>query len=873
MLILALLLVAGTFFLISPPPGKTYPGALPWQEGSVLHAVTDWMSLNSTAASVRGVEIKDFAFHLATAAGLVLMGVCAIRRRAAWGNVQLGSVGSAQLLLAGWVILSLASSMWASDADMARRQGLTYALSLAWAVSVATTLERRHIASVLYGLLVIAAGGGALCIWYYHVRNPFHRPGFPIGNPLPLGAAMVPGILIAGALLVEAFLRWSHAGRLWVRWAAVAGVTVLLLVPLIWCLALTDSRGAQVALGVGLTVTVLFHLGRRLRWAILGLLVLALVVAGGWWLSVSRLDVAMARGDTIRTRLYAWRYATELWGESSRTQMLGKGAAAYPRLAGALGLRDRAFDPAAFPAELVEHAHNELFEILTEIGLFGGVTYVGGFVATFLAAGALRRRLAARERWLGAALTGCVAALLADALTGVDLRLPGVPALCFTLLGTLWALCRSTLPDVRAELQRPRLPGAVLFGLVSLAAGIGAGWLAVNNWSGVTAEQKAQAAYEHGDYDAALENIVVAQVRLLDPVRVLVAHEVALDCRYALAQRACRAFLTQTTTTPSAAKWERAVRLASETYTEAGELALAAPALLRTDKIAARSAEWLVEMLRRVDPARAVGWMRLAGQAWRRQKERTPADVDTLLSLLNYSPATPSRITLLRDALRALDTLPFEDETRRWAHRRWLDVLTRVAQEPGFEPLLARFVNAAGPITPETDLDAIIASLAPETFRLAAAWHALRGEYDTAVAQSGRAAELYRPLRARFPGLESVALAEQAAYVLKADDADRAVEVLGQAIAALPGIQAQKYAEMAAPYRRQLCFSLLTLGRTDEALAVLEKTLGPSAGRPEAMEQAAEKLLAAATAAGFAPELVDRVRVELCAPFPDLGGQ
>jgi O-antigen ligase len=669
-LVVALLLVAGTFFLISPPPGKTYPGAIPWQDGSILHRVTDWMSLNGAAASVRGVEIKDLAFHVATALGLVLMGLCALSRRAAWGNVQLGSVGSAQLLLAGWVMLSLASSLWAGDAVMARRQGLLYALSLAWAVSVAGTLGRRHVVAVLYGLLAITAAGGALCVWYYYVRNPFHRPGFPIGNPLPLAAAMLPGILIAAALLAEAVV-----GRRLTHWPLVAVAAALLLVPLIWCLALTDSRGAELALGVGLAVIVLFHVGRWLRWVFIGLIVVGLVVSGAWWLSASRLDVAMARGDTIRTRLYAWRYATELWDESSRTQMFGKGAAAYPRLAGARGLKDRAFDPAAFPAELVEHAHNELFEVLTEIGLFGGVTYVGGFVATFLAAGALRRRLAAHERWRGAIVTGCVAGLLADALTGVDLRLPGVPAIFFTLLGTLWALCRSTLPDVRATLQRPRIPGAVLFGLISMVAGIGAGWLAWHNWNGVSLEEKAQSAYEQGNYAAALGDIVAAEHRLLDPVRLLVARETALDCRYALAQRACRTFLTQATTAPSPAKWERAVQLASEAYTQAGELALAAPALLRTDKIAARSAEWLVEMYRRVDPVRAMGWMRLAEQAWVRQRERTPADVDTLLALLNYSRSTESRITLLRDALRSLDTLPFEDEARRWGPRRGLEGL------------------------------------------------------------------------------------------------------------------------------------------------------------------------------------------------------
>jgi len=876
-LLLAWLLLAATFFLISPPPGKTYPGAIPWRAGSLLRRVTDWMSLNGVLASVRGVEIKDFAFYLATTAGLAWLAVCAFRGRTFRGGARLGAVGSAQLLLTGWAILSLASSLWAGDAAMARGQALLYTLSVAWAVSVSATLERRHVAALLYGLLGISAAGAALCVWYYYERNPYHRPGFPIGNPLPLAAAILPAVLVAVGLLAGTVAEGWRQRRASMTWPAAAAVVAL--VPLVWCLWLTRTRGAAlVGLGVGLATMVLSRVGRRLRWILVAALAVALLVAGAWWLSVSHLDIAMGRGATIRIRFYAWRYATELWSQSSWTQIAGQGAGAYPRLAGALAVHDRALDPEAFSgAELVEHAHNELFEVLTEIGLVGGVTYVGGFVATFFAAAVLLRRTpAGRERWLLAALAGSVAALLADALTGVDLRLPGVPAIFFTLLGALWAACRDTPRVGPAHAPSPpaarNVPRTVVLGLVSLAAAIGAGWLALQNWGGARFEQKAQAAYESGRYDVGLADILAAEWRLLDPVRVLAARQTALECRYALAQKACWAHLKQTATAPGVPDRGRAVRLAEDAYTEAVELSIAAPALMRTDKTAARSAEWLVELYRRANPQQAATWASRALQAWGRQQRRTPYDVDTLLALIGYSRSTEVRIGLLRDALRLLDTLPFEEEPQRRAYRRWLEVLVRVAQEPGFEPLVARFVSAAAPIAPETDLDAIIASMAPETYRLAAAWNGLRGENRVAADQTARAVRLYRPLHARFPNLESTALAEEADYVLRESPGNVALAVglLQQALDALPVIQVQKYADLAAPFRRQLAFCLLVMGDVDGALDVLGLTLGDEAGNPQAVEQGLQKLLQAAAAAGSPPEQIDRVSTQLCTRFPSL---
>ncbi len=876
MLILAWLLLGAAFFLISPPPGKTYPGAIPWRAGSVLRRVTEWMSLNGWLASVRGVEVKDLALHLAAAVGLVLVGVSAVGLRSAPSHRRLGAAGAAQVLLAGWVLLSLASSLWAGDGAMARSQALVYGLNLAWAVSVAALLRQRHVPGLLYGLVGVSAGGALLCIWYYYERNPFHRPGFPIGNPSPLAIAIVPAVLVSGALLADTIAESWRAGRPRVRWAAIGGGAAL--VPLGWCLYLTQARGALVGLCAGLATMVLFRVGRRLRWILAASCAVMLLAAGIWWLSTSQLDVAMARGATTRFRLYAWRYAAELWSETSWTRVGGQGAGAYPRLAGALAVRDRALDPAAFfSADIVEHAHNELLEVLTEIGLVGGVTYVGGFVATFFAAAAmLARQPRGRERWLLLALIGGVAAVLVDALTGVALRLPGVPAIAFTLLGALWAACQRA-PDATAADRPPAQArwepaSAVVLGLVCVAAAIAAGWLALRNWSGVRLEQEGHAAYAQGRYETALPDILLAETRLLDPVRVLVARDTALECRYALAQKASLACVTQTTTAPRAADWDQAIRLAHKAYEEAVELSVTAPGLINTDKIAARSAGWLAELYRRLAPEWAVRWSAEAGRAYLRQRGRTPFDVDTLLGLIRYTWSAEDRIGLLRDALRSLDTLPFEEEGRRPAHRFWLGVLTWLAQEPGFEPTLSRYVNEAAPITPETDVDAIVASRAPETYRLAAAWNALCGDYQAAIEQSARAATLYSPVRVRFPNLQSTALAEQADYVLRDSPSDptRAAVLLRQALAALPVIQTQQYEDLATPFRRQLSFCLLASGQIEQALDVLGLTLGEAAGDPQALEQALDRLLQAAIAAGIAPDQVADVRGKLCARFPRL---
>ena len=190
MLVPALLSLAAAFLLISPDPARTYPGNQPWSDISILRDITRVMALGGTVSSVRGTEIKDFALHLAAAAALLLLAVRAtvsgfrpLQTRQGRGMWFFG-----QLLLIGWVALSALSAWWSTDAALSLAQAALYAFMLAWALGLAWTIDRREIVSLLTGLLLISAVAAVLCIWYFYERNPFHRPGFPVGDPNTLAA-------------------------------------------------------------------------------------------------------------------------------------------------------------------------------------------------------------------------------------------------------------------------------------------------------------------------------------------------------------------------------------------------------------------------------------------------------------------------------------------------------------------------------------------------------------------------------------------------------------------------------------------------------------------------------------------------------------
>ena len=866
-LILALALLAGSFFLISPRPGQTYPGAIPWSDLSILRPITELMSLGGALATVRGVEIKDIAFHAIAAAGLLLLGIRQLAANADSTHSTAGRVAAhAQVFLALWVFVSLLSSLWSGAPDLARGGVAIYALSVGWAVALAQTFHRRDLTKLLYGIIAISALGAALCVWYYHERNPHHRPGFPLGNPSLLAAALVPGVLCTVCILGAAASESRRANRLVVR-GPVLGAFVAL-VPLVWCLALTNSRGALLALAFGLGVIVMFQVARWLRWVLATVCTLGVLSAGMWLFYTSHLDVTMARGATMRFRVYAWRYAAAFWQDQP---LHGHGVGAYPRLAGQLAVRDRTLDPAAFMAELVEHAHNELFEILAEIGLVGGVTYVAGLLATGVAAVMLLRSVrAGPQRWLALALVASVAALLVDMMVGVAVRLPGGAAVFYTLLGALWAVCRTTTAVGTFHVERTATalnPRVFATALICVAAAGSTTWLTVRNGQGVVQEAAGRTAFQNRDYGVALAKFERASPRLLDPVRKVIAREFALNCRLRQAEAAvgewqqCR----QSATTQPAAEEpcqqlaQRARDLAQMTFADATKVRAELPSLEQSDAVAARAARWLAVLSAERDVETARQWRQQSELAWRRQRTRTPFDVETLLALRDHPGRLADHIALLRDSLRFGD-----------AQGPWLKSLAALSRRDRFEQTLAAFVAAVGPITPQTDLDSLIASMASETYRLAAAWRLLQGEPAQAAQLAAQAAWLYEPMRSRFPIQQSVALAEQAYYTFLASPAtpQSAIALAEEAIARLPQIQPQKYEARARPFRMRLTQYLLAAGKTDAAVRTLRQALGESGQDPDLVSQFLRRLITDAAQDGVPAEMVERIEATLCPDFP-----
>jgi O-antigen ligase len=312
------------------------------------------------------------ALLLLSAAALVARDRITFRRRE-W--VALTTFGA----LTAW---TAASSEWSSlptGSLIESERTLLYTVAL---LTVLVGVAASSLPHILLGALAGVTGVSAYALGR-HVLSPPPPDPFqgthlhePFGYSNAIGIFLVLGIVLAIGLSVAAR---SPAARL----AVLAPLLVLL--PTLY---LTSSRGAWVALPVGVAASLYVGGAIRSRAVLLSLLAVGIAVA---------VVIGSERGQPFtlfgENRPHYWRVA---WQDFEANPILGSGAGTF----GAFWLEHRPVD------EFVHDAHSLFLESLAELGSPGLALLVVGFGVPLVA---LRRR---QDPFVAAAAGAYVAFLL-----------------------------------------------------------------------------------------------------------------------------------------------------------------------------------------------------------------------------------------------------------------------------------------------------------------------------------------------------------------------------------------------------------------------------------------------------------------------------
>ncbi len=867
LIVILVLALASTCLLVSAAEGGTKLGYRPWREGSVLHALVTLLAMNYQYPTRSGTEVKWLAQGLGSA-GLILA-VCAgwfvrTRREDEWGpKVSGGDAGMAGgglrsrislvrasqmtlLLLGIWAALS---ALWAPWPQAALGEAVRQLILIGGALALGRGLSHRAgpaAAGAMVAVLTVTSIGG---LWHHYERSPVLRLEFPIGNPIFMAACLVPGMLLAAALLaaclrpdgdpvpqsvdIRSAVR-ARARRLW----CAAGLTVCLAI-MAWAFVLTGSRSPTVGLAAGMGAWAWMLGGKRLRRGAAAV-TLVVLLAGGLWLYARPGPADSGRSASFRMRFYAWNYAVAMFLEQP---LIGQGQAAYLLKSQEMSRSDAEHDAAAFVAELFGRAHNEWLEILAELGAVGlalAGTALG--MAIWAAGSAVRRMADRRHRLCLAAAAASLVALVVEESADVALRKPGLPIVFHALLGLCWAMSRrEPVPWTGREAGAGRL--ARVGGLaVGAAVSLGAIGVHLADWRGALAEMSAVSLGEKGDWSAALrEADRASRYRLVTEDRLAAGYQFT---RLALAgaNRQLERLAGLVRAAQDARKIQPGLRsLAREDaanfreYFRAG--AEAGTALLARMPAYPAVAElladgWLalqsVESAERVLELRSeVGDYRPTAREWLRLEHAWfPFRARVALKLASLSEDRPvaERLDILRVALRGGPEPPSVQSS--------FDVaLSRLMADQEFQTAAGRLLQEAHQACLEPDEQRWRDPYAPESLRLLASASLLAGRPDQAAAMARDAAALYdRPrFRRSFPGLRNRARVEFSRYALLArpDDPGEALEACREALADWPDSVAQE--EWRAEARRELILLLLASGREEEAAAQLESgTARPS---------------------------------------------
>lgn len=518
------------------------------------------LNFNGQYPTRDGAGVKWLAQHLGAAAVLLAAGVAWFARsrrdediglfegeqpgrdesRGGRGSSsEISAATAAQVGLLGLACWAMLSGLWAQWPAAAFGEGARLLFVVVWAVALGRTMSGWAVRGASLAMVAVLVVTAILGIWYRWERSPVMRLEFPIGNPIFLAACLIPGLMLTGTILIGGLTavvaRVSRPASSGVEescpitsvardtgffasrrgWWLLAG-SVIGLVALAWAFWLTGSRGPQIGLAVGAFVIVCLAtlwLPRWAKWLILIVLLLVVVLAGGLWLRSQLTADDAGRAATIRLRFYAWKHALDL---ALDHPVVGNGQAGYALLATELSGPDREYDRAAFAAPHLGHAHSEWLETMTDLGVIGIALYGTALALTFWAGvSALRRPMAAIDRWCLAALLGAFVAIIVEEAADVALRKPGLPIIFYTTIGLIWARSRDPgAPGsgfLRRSSQATRL--AVLVGVIAGSAGIvSAAW---RDWEGALALQGSitHSGRADGEWDESVAEQALALAR------------------------------------------------------------------------------------------------------------------------------------------------------------------------------------------------------------------------------------------------------------------------------------------------------------------------------------------------------------------------
>ena len=539
MFCLVIMTVAGGSLLLSPAkPTAPVDGTIEWQEESPLRAVVQLLCLNYQAPTIYAGTVKNYIFGIGAGLAILILSIAIMggpRTRseevvgddatlisgapsssatdAGLHKVHVAPLIAAQLLVGLYLLWSFASSRWLWAPELAVGGSILLTIHFLWAFGIGNGLGSSAAKLASQAVVVIAVLTAAVAIWYHYGRNPTLRADFPVGNPAFLAAYLIPGILLAAALICE---KIGSAVRKHARAAGLVLSATVLMAICLWAFLLADSRGAYVGLLFGALAMAFFGLRGRTKWIPVALGV-AVVALG--WLYFSGLGDTLSqtgRSATVRLRTYAWSYAWRMFNDRPFT---GHGQGAFVLVGDSHVVGDVLDDPLVFESRIA-HAHNEWLEVMADLGSVGIVLIAAALLLTLRAGvAALAASPPFGERWALVGLMGALVGLVVEECFSVGLRVSGVPMLFYTVIGLIWALSgRGTrgLAHCLSATRGRRATTTFVGGLVGLAALV----MTQQDFSAARSVFRAKDAFFDGNYDEAIRLASLATNRL-NPQRAL----------------------------------------------------------------------------------------------------------------------------------------------------------------------------------------------------------------------------------------------------------------------------------------------------------------------------------------------------------------